>query len=397
MSLSNLSYRSNASSYLIESSLLSSDDYTRSWYSLPAVTRIYEIDPLRDSRWGEFVQSHPRASVFHSPGWLQALHSAYGYEPAALTTAGPREQLSSALVFCRIKSWLTGTRVVSLPFSDHCEPLIERQDDLDAMLGHLQRIMNDEHEDYIEVRPIALKPNVASGFAPSCAYFSHVLDLSGSSEALFRGFHKDCVQRKIKRAERELLTYESGNSEDLLGKFYRLLVTTRRRQHLPPQPRSWFRHLSRAFGNKLQVRLAYHRGRPVASILTIKYGSTVTYKYGASDVRYSNLGGTALLFWKTIQEAQQEGMTQFDLGRSDVDNEGLIKFKEHWGAQRAVLEYWRFPDRQRSTRSDWSKKVNRRLATIAPEWCLIAAGKLLYRHIGKPICAKNESTRLIPD
>ena len=293
-----------------------------------------------------------------------------------------RRTLASALVFCRIKSWLTGTRVVSLPFSDHCEPLVETQEDLDAMLGHLRGTMGDEHEDYIEVRPVVRRPDVASGFAPNCTYFSHVLDLSGTCEALFRTFHKDCVQRKIKRAERESLSYESGNSEDLLAKFYKLLVMTRRRQHLPPQPLSWFRNLSRAFGDKLQVRLAYLCDRPVAGILTIKHGSTITYKYGGSDVRFNNLGGTALLFWKTIQEAKQEGMIQLDLGRSDVDNEGLIRFKEHWGAQRASLQYWRFPYRPRSRRSDWSKKVNGRLATIAPEWCLIAAGKLLYRHIG---------------
>lgn len=382
MKLSNLSYRSNTASYLSAGSLLSSDCDTCPWYSLPAVTRIYEIDPLQDPRWGEFVQGHPRASVFHSPAWLQALRSTYGYQPAALTNAGPGEQLTSALVFCRIKSWLTGTRVVSLPFSDHCEPLVETQEDLDAMLGHLKRMMGDGHEDYIEVRPVLGKPGASSGFTPSCTYFSHILDLTGTPEALFRAFHKDCVQRKIKRAERESLTYQSGNSQDLLAEFYKLLVITRRRQHLPPQPLSWFQNLSRAFGNKLQVRLAFHSGHPVAGILTIKHGSTITYKYGGSDIRFSNLGGTALLFWKTIQEGKQEGMTHLDLGRSDVDNEGLIKFKEHWGAQRAVLEYWRFPDRPRSPRSDWSKKLSRQFATIAPEWCLIAAGKLLYPHIG---------------
>ncbi|MBV8866672.1 MAG: GNAT family N-acetyltransferase, partial [Acidobacteriaceae bacterium] len=170
--------------------------------------------------------------------------------------------------------------------------------------------------------------------------------------------------------------------EDILSKFYKLLVMTRRRQSLPPQPLSWFRNLSRTFGNKLQVRLASYRGRPVASILTLKHGSTITYKYGASNVRFSNLGGTAFLFWRTIEEAKQEGITQFDLGRSGVDNEGLIRFKEHWGAQRSVLEYWRFPERPRSPAKEWSKKLTGQLAAIAPEWCLIAAGNLLYRHIG---------------
>ena len=38
-------------------------------------------------------------------------------------------------------------------------------------------------------------------------YYLHSLDLR-LTEQLFRNFHKDCVQRKIHRAEREKLKYE---------------------------------------------------------------------------------------------------------------------------------------------------------------------------------------------
>jgi len=37
--------------------------------------------------------------------------------------------------------------------------------------------------------------------------------------AIFRGFHKNSIQRKIRRAERERLTYAEGRSEALLEKF----------------------------------------------------------------------------------------------------------------------------------------------------------------------------------
>ncbi len=350
--------------------------------SLPAASRIYEIDPLQDSRWAVFTQTHCHASVFHSTNWLTALQSTYGYQPVAFTPAGPGEQLKSGLVFCRIKSRLTGMRMVSLPFSDHCEPLVDTQAELDMILGHLPRLISNENGKYIEVRPLTGKPSGSTGFTSGAAYFSHTIDLTGSTEDIFRAFHKDCVQRKVRRAEREALTYEVGSSEDLLARFYTLLVMTRRRHHLPPQPLCWFRSLSQAFGNKMQVRLASQQGRPVASILTLKSGGTVTYKYGCSDARFSNLGGTALLFWRTIQEAKQDGATRFDLGRSDIDNQGLIRFKEHLGAQRAPLQHWRFPDPTPSQKTDWSRNVSGSLVKIAPDWCLIAAGKLLYRHIG---------------
>src|SRR5216683_3051172 len=89
-----------------------------------AATNVHEIDPLGDPRWDQLVENHPKASVFHSANWLRALQSAYDYDPVVLTTSPPGVALSNGLVFCRIKSWLTGRRLVSLPFSDHCEPLV---------------------------------------------------------------------------------------------------------------------------------------------------------------------------------------------------------------------------------------------------------------------------------
>src|SRR5579864_5449978 len=85
---------------------------------------IYQINPLDDPRWLPFLNDHPRATVFHSPGWLKALHLTYGYEPLVLTTSPENELLRNGLVLCTVSSWLTGSRMVSLPFSDHCQPLM---------------------------------------------------------------------------------------------------------------------------------------------------------------------------------------------------------------------------------------------------------------------------------
>src|ERR1700688_473740 len=90
---------------------------------------IYRIEPLRDPRWVHFVATHLRASVFHSAAWLEALSRTYGYKSFALTTSRDHQDLENALVFCRIESWLTGRRLVSLPFSDHCEPLLRNEED----------------------------------------------------------------------------------------------------------------------------------------------------------------------------------------------------------------------------------------------------------------------------
>jgi lipid II:glycine glycyltransferase (peptidoglycan interpeptide bridge formation enzyme) len=200
-------------------------------------------------------------------------------------------------------------------------------------------------------------------------------------EEIFRRFHKDSIQRKIRRAERERLTYEEGRDEGILEKFYQLLLQTRRRQQLPPHPRSWFRHLADCLGEKMKIRVASKDGRPIASILTLSFQDVLVYKYGCSDERFHNLGGMHLLFWNAIQEAKNTGAREFDLGRSDPDNPGLITFKERWGARGSQLTYLRYPPHPVRTTS-WKLRAAKTIFSHIPDTFLIAAGKILYRHVG---------------
>jgi hypothetical protein len=342
---------------------------------------VYELDPLHDPRWGALIENHPESSVFHSPPWLQALQKVYCYEPLVATTCSPGARLTNGLVFCRVDSWLTGRRFVSLPFSDHCEPLIAQSDELDKMLLHMEGYIDDDRWKYIEIRPVNRDPGERTELRRSVTYFLHRLDLRPTTQELFRNFHKDCVQRKIRRAEREKLHYEEGTSEDLLQQFYQLLVMTRRRQYLPPQPLNWFRGLIASFGNELKIRVASKDGVAVASILTLSHKKAMVYKYGCSDAAFNNLGGMALLFWKTIQEAKERGFDELEMGRSDADNLGLIAFKEHWGASGTPISYWTYPHIGVGLPSIWRKKLARRWIPTLPDLMLRAVGNLLYRHI----------------
>jgi len=343
---------------------------------------IYEMDPLRDPRWPGFVDSHPKASAFHTPEWLQALGKTYGYRPLVFTSAPPGMPLTNGIVFCQVDSWLTGRRLVSLPFSDHCEPLVGSAEELHEICGALRRDVEVENWKYIELRPRVARPEPETGFQKGREFYLHGLDLQASEEELFRSFHKDCVQRKVRRAEREALIYEEGRSERLLSKFYQLQLLTRRRHQLPPQPLGWFRNLCDCLGESLTIRVASKNGQPVASILTLRFKDCLVYKYGCSDSRFHNLGGMALLFWRAIQEAKRAGALYFDMGRSDCDNAGLLTFKEHWGCTRSPLSYWTYPAGPSQTvATGWQLQVAKQIFARVPDGLLTVAGKLLYRHI----------------
>jgi lipid II:glycine glycyltransferase (peptidoglycan interpeptide bridge formation enzyme) len=273
--------------------------------------------------------------------------------------------------------------MVSLPFSDHCEPLVNNSGELNDLLSSMRHHVDTGRWKSIEIRPPSYQPASLTGFGKSLTYYLHRLNLSGrSTQELFHNFHKSCVQRKIRRAERERLKYEEGTSEILLQQFYKLLVITRRRLFLPPQPQYWFRALIASFGKDLRIRVASKDDLPVASILTISHKKTMVYKYGCSDARFNRLGGMALLFWNTIQEAKDKGLDEFEMGRSDGNNPGLISFKEHWGAVGTQLNYWRYPSRTVGIANTWQKNMLRRLIPATPTSALRMMGMFLYRHIG---------------
>src|SRR5262249_20382541 len=116
---------------------------------------VYRINPLSDHRWQQFLESHPEASVFHTPAWLEALHRTYGYESSVWTTSPPNEPLTSGLPLCRIDSWLTGSRLVSVPFADHCQPLVSHSQQLLALLAHIASECEQKRPKFIELRPEA--------------------------------------------------------------------------------------------------------------------------------------------------------------------------------------------------------------------------------------------------
>ena len=189
----------------------------------------------------EIQQSSARAKVCHThraaagfpvgrfPGKTSAgftvsfLGVAPGAEPDLRISAdgvydisGRAEALENAMVFCPVESWLTGRRLVSLPFSDHCEPLVDGEREEDAVCAAFEQKMAREMRGTIGAISKCVRCkrfDMATGLAP------HGRDLrvpstgpEAGSRCIFGGFHKSSTQRKVRRAEREGLTYREGST-----------------------------------------------------------------------------------------------------------------------------------------------------------------------------------------
>src|SRR5262249_50070419 len=150
---------------------------------------ICAINPIQDPRWNTFVATHREGGIFHTPGWLEALRRTYGFQPIAYTSERAGEDLKNGLVFCEADSWLTGKKTISLPFSDHCQPLVDSADTWAEMVSFVHAERVESRRKFAEIRLRNVAP-FGSHATPSIrvakSYWLHTLDISGNLEDTFR-------------------------------------------------------------------------------------------------------------------------------------------------------------------------------------------------------------------
>jgi len=112
------------------------------------------------------------------------------------------------------------------------------------------------------------------------------------------------------------------------------------------------------------------------------FKDTVYYKFGASDEAHLVHRPNHGIMWDAIRWAGGEGYRVLDFGRSDLDGEGLIKFKRGWATEESDLRYYRTPA---STAGEKNTGVLEKMKPVfqrLPVPVLKVIGKVLYEHAG---------------
>lgn len=300
--------------------------------------RVLVVDPLTDPRWTDLCRRAGGATIFEHPAWMALLHRQYGYAITAwCVPAADGLTLAAGLPVALVASRLTGTRLVALPFSDTCAVLADPADPgARARLGAAAAARRDALGLDLEVRgPLVGAP----GAHRSSGHVVHRLDLTPGADAVAKGFGSQ-IRRGVKKAAREGVTVERRTDADALARFFALHVRTRRDQGVPTQPRRFVLRFADLFAQGLGfVALARHEGRDAAAAVFLRAGTTLTYKYGASDRELLGVRPNNALFADAIAHGCDAGLHTLDFGRTDLANEGLRAFKRSWGAEETELAY----------------------------------------------------------
>ncbi len=290
--------------------------------------------------------------------------------------------LAALLPFMEIRSRLTGTRGVSLPFTDECAPILPGGMGFEEAARPVIDWAGGRGWRTLEIRG---RGRVMGNIPPAFDYLSHTLDLTEGEEVLFSRYSRT-VRRNIRKSEREGVSVGSDRTPAGVREFYRLNCLTRRDHGLPPQPALFFENLrehvlEKGLGTLL---LARYGGKAIAGAVFLHFGTRAVYKYGASDRRYLHLRPNNLVFREAIRSMCGKGCRTFSFGRTDIGHDGLRRFKLAWGTKETHLQYIRFDLNSKkwlspgkSSPRPWEGVFSRMPLSV-----LRLVGSIAYRHVG---------------
>ena len=199
------------------------------------------IDPTVSPQWLKLIGNSANATVFHHPGWIQALASTYHFKPLAIVALDETSESVGGIPFMEVKSFLTGKRLVSLPFTDYCLPLYGRDQVLRAMESQLLTMREERNCRYVELR----YAGAGEQFREGKRYVWHRLALDAPEDAIFKKFDQKSVQWGIKKALKMGVQVMRGTDESLIREFIRLNAMTRKKHGIFPQPDKFFESIRR--------------------------------------------------------------------------------------------------------------------------------------------------------
>jgi len=306
------------------------------------------------------------------------LHETYGHRPFYFCRL-VNGQLKELLPVMEVSSLFTGRRGVSLPFTDFCPPLRNRDS------GFLHDLAMEKGWErkwrYLECRS---DRHSWPDSSPSLVFYGHVINLDRTPQTIRDGF-KGATRRNLARAEAAGLQISFDDSLESIRTFYSLHSLTRRRHGLPPQGFGFFERIARhvlGSGHGFVV-IARAGNQPVAAAVFFHQGGRAIYKFGASDYAFQHLRPNNLVLWEGIKHYAANGFATLHLGRTSLSNEGLRRYKLGFGAREHRIENCRFDFLKHAfaEKHRAAKETSSCVFRCLPIRLLRLAGRMLYPHL----------------
>ncbi|MCS6880716.1 MAG: GNAT family N-acetyltransferase [Oscillochloridaceae bacterium] len=343
---------------------------------------IRTIDPGHDHRWQTLVATHT-STLFQSPPWVRVIQQVYSLDVRAHVVVDPAGHPIAGLSYCRIED-LFAPRIVTMPFSDYCDPLVSDRETLNLLLT---RILAEGCPFTMRCLFNALPLEDERLTLVNRARW-HGVNLQSDPDTLWSSIDESS-RRAIRKARAEGVRVRVAESRDDLYAFFRLHLRVRKYKYrLLAQPFALFEHLWEEFVARDRgfLMLAEHEGAIIGGVYFLGWGDTIYYKFNASDFDQLKHRPNDLVIWESMCYARERGYAWLDFGLSDWDQEGLVRYKRKFATEERTISFLRYmPEGAASARDAQLRGLINRLTELfvdpgVSDEVTERAGAALYRY-----------------
>jgi CelD/BcsL family acetyltransferase involved in cellulose biosynthesis len=288
----------------------------------------------------------------------------------------------AGIAFCHLLD-IAGERIVTLPFSDYCDPLVDDKSQWDRLAD---RLLAQQCPIFIRCLNNNLPPDDSIFTIVRRAKW-HGLNLRPELASLLSGM-RNKTRLGIMKARRDEVVVRIAEQGELRAFFDMHTRMRKYKYQLLAQPYRFFETIWRNFiePEKGVLMLAVWRDEIIGGSFFLEWHDTLYYKFNASVPDYLAHRPNDLLLWEGIQYAKAKGLNYLDLGLSDWDQEGLVQYKRNFGTEEKTIVFLRHvPDRFPTLQEQKARELLSMLTRLftdrsVPDQITTKAGELLYHY-----------------
>ncbi len=295
--------------------------------------------------WEDVSNKCDYATFFHTPTWARILESTYPDYEIATKGFIFDDGVRVILPLMQLKRFKKMARsYFSMPFNLYGGIISDGKDSDDKRA--------------IEVFEYMLKGNMPKSISiagnpfycydlpdkyESRNYFTQIINLDYGYEAIYSRYRHN-VRKNLKKAERNNVYEKIADSlkdyEDYF-KIYEKVLRQWKDDATSEYEFDLFANIYKLAGDNAKLWLVCHEDKVVGGILVFYNRWHSVGWHAAYDSDYYDLGISNFLFDKIIKDATEKGFKIYDFNPSG-GHEGVVKFKEHMGAEQKCFRLWQF-------------------------------------------------------
>jgi hypothetical protein len=231
-----------------------------------------------------------------------------------------------------------------MPFFEYGGPFVKEgfEAAYKDIFGKYKEFVYRKEVDFVKIRSLPFDADYGEvGFNKQLEAYDFYLDIEGKSfDDVWNMFTKDSgVRTEVNRSVRNGVDIKKENAAEIL---YDFVVKKDAKLGSPSFAKKFYLNLDKYLGDKIHYVTSYLEGKPIASMISLKFGDELLLHQMGSDARHFKKSSTDILFIGQIEYAIDNGLKKVDFGRSKPDS-GHSFFKKKYQCEKRDIYAYYYP------------------------------------------------------